>query len=399
MAVLIATELGGGFGHVALIREVLAALEKLEIKASAAFKDLRAASQMLGPQSDCELFQAPIFSPVREFQRVNSFADILVEAGFGNQHVLTTRLKAWVDLIELLNPTHVIVEHAPTALFAAHAMGIPVVAVASSFILPPVSRPFPVMSPGIRSPETIRLQRERQLHGILARSLSSLGLPAPSDLQQPLAQMPTGLSTYPLLDHYGERSDADYLGIPMKTSGGRHWWPENVPAGPRVFVYATWLAAIEVAIAQLLDQKMQVCAVLNSAPKDAFSGNRFFCRMPGHVDMSEALSESDVFLNHGSAKSVAQAILQGKPTVMIPPWQEQEMFARRATAIGAGIISRPDKAAESVLFCINRLKPTEKLVTLRETMKETDVLNRHVKFLEGALHGGPHTDQPRFPVS
>lgn len=389
MTVLIASELGKGFGHAAQVAMLARAVEATGQRAVAVVKDVPAQRGTLGYESSCAVVQAPVCKPVAPFDRVNSFADILVEAGFADAATLAPRLQAWIDLFGLLKASCLIVDHAPLALFAAHAFGLPVIAATSSFNIPPASTPFPIMSPGRPVPEFRRLAREGELLGSLASAAKSLGLCAPTSLQQPFGRLPLGLSTYAELDHYGARANASYLGVPMQSFGPIHHWPA-LALRIKVFVYAPWHPAINVALAAVLDAGLSVCAVLNNAPTNVFGERKNFLLMKNPVNIRTALADCDVFLNHGSMLSVTQAISLSVPTVMVPLWQEQELFARRAMALGAGLITRPEQvvaAIERVLAA--RGTRSDTLHRLVKKIAESDVPAAHKDFLGRAFSALP----------
>jgi len=347
MTVAVATELGAGYGHATQVGMVVNCLKDLGMPSLVVAKDVTAVRAVLGYPPGCDVLQAPFrYKPLARFARVNSFSDILVEAGFADTDGLAARLRAWISLFERYQVDHLILDHAPTALFAAHAVGIRSAAVTSSFAIPPANHPFPVMSAAHATPAAMRGQREQELLSIVTQALQRLGLKVPRTLQAPFEDLSTALANYRELDHYGARAVVHYLGTAPHSAQAPAQWPQG--AGARLFLYAPWHPAIRDALAQLVPQGYRISAVIPDAPPDAIAPAHNLTLSRSLVDIRTALTQCDVFVGHGSLHSATASLLSGTPCVMIPLWQEQGMFAERVVELGAGLIARPETVVAAV---------------------------------------------------
>ncbi len=347
MTIAVATELGAGYGHATQVGMVVNCLHELGKPALVVAKDVTAVRAVLGYPPGCDVLQAPFrYKPLARFARVNSYADILVEAGFGDVEGLAARLRAWISLYERYGVSHLILDHAPTALFAAHAVGIRSGAVTSSFAIPPLRHPFPVMSSAHATSPELRSQREQALLGILSQALQRVGLKPPQTLQEPFERLSTALANYRELDHYGAREGVHYLGTAPHSARTPAQWPAG--EGTKLFLYAPWHPAIRDALAELLPQGYRISAVIPDAPPDAIAPAHNLSLSRALVDIRSALTQCEVFVGHGSLHSVTASLLGGTPCVMIPLWQEQGMFAERVVDLGAGLIARPETVVTAV---------------------------------------------------
>lgn len=347
MTVVIATELGAGYGHATQVGLIAQSLIELGARPIAITRDVTTTRAVLGYQSDCDVLQAPFrFKPLQKFARINSFADILIEAGFADADGLAARMRTWISLFERCGADLLVLDHAPTALFAAHAIGLRCAAVASTFAIPPVRTPFPSMTAQIVIADELRLKREQVLVDVLAAALRKLGLNPPDSLQAPYRALATAFGTYAELDHYGAREDARYLGCPSHSSGARASWPEG--SGAKLFLYAPWHPAIGASLKALLDAGYRISAVIPDAPANAFVNAERLTLSRNLVDLNSAFEDCALFVNHASLHSVTLSLMQEVPCVMIPLWQEQGLFAERVAALGAGRLASPDSVVATV---------------------------------------------------
>ena len=84
-------------------------------------------------------------------------AELLFEQGFAAPHALAARVQRWRDLFDVVAPSAVITDHAPTALLTARALGIPAVQLGTGFAIPPVSEGNTL--PAFRDWESPNMQR------------------------------------------------------------------------------------------------------------------------------------------------------------------------------------------------------------------------------------------------
>ncbi|HEY0975094.1 MAG TPA: hypothetical protein VGE57_11425 [Solimonas sp.] len=384
MTVVIASELGAGYGHATQISLTAQCVVELGHRPVAVTRDIGTLRTVIGYQTPCDVLAAPVrLRGAPQFTRVHSFADILVEAGFAELRDLTARLRAWVSLFELCKADHLVLDHAPTALFAAHAIGLPCVATTSSFSIPPAVAPFPSILPNAQTPPAVREQRERQLLALLSQALGEIGLKAPDRLQDPFAHLPAGLANIAELDHYGPRAQARYLGCASHTVGTAPQWP--LRGGARLFFYAPWHPAIREGLQHLVDAGHRICAVIPNAPADAPTADNLVLHR--HlVDIHAALDACEIFVGHCSIHSLIASLRLGKPCVMLPLWQEQNLLAHRVVQTGAGLTVTPQTIAAAVAQMLQQM-PTFAAAAQAFSQRHAAIDSRaaHLAFLRDTI--------------
>jgi len=150
------------------------------------------------------------------------------------------------------------------------------------------------------------------------------------------------LLTYPELDVYPERGPSDYYGI-TKSAEGKLVpdWP--VGDGPRVFVYLyhyyKGLASLADALARQRCSTLALCRGVNSDIKGRHHGGSvYFAEEP--MSVSRVLPQADIVICHASHQMTAQALLAGKPLLLLPTQLEQFLITRRVVRYGAARDSR-----------------------------------------------------------
>src|SRR4051812_20799870 len=108
--VLLAWEIGGGFGHVANLRQIAAPLIAQGLRCIAAVKDMESAQPLR--EDGISVRQAPPWKPARSSV---SMADWLGDAGLADAATLQKVLLGWTALFDEIKPELVIGDYAPGA--------------------------------------------------------------------------------------------------------------------------------------------------------------------------------------------------------------------------------------------------------------------------------------------
>jgi UDP:flavonoid glycosyltransferase YjiC (YdhE family) len=66
------------------------------------------------------------------------------------------------------------------------------------------------------------------------------------------------------------------------------------------------------------------------------------------LDLAQVGGECDLAILHGTHGTTAAMLLAGRPSLQIPLFLEQEMFARVVTSLGAGLEASPQDAREII---------------------------------------------------
>src|SRR5579859_4694922 len=135
--VLICWELGNGLAYIESLTAVAKAFKHAGHEVVFALRDLGHAERLLGGKF--AFYQAPTqVIPVPErLPSPMTFADVLINLGYGKPNNVAARVRAWRGLIEHVQPDIVRCAHAPGALLAVRGTPIRSLAVGIGFLHPP----------------------------------------------------------------------------------------------------------------------------------------------------------------------------------------------------------------------------------------------------------------------
>lgn len=332
--VLLAWELGGGFGHLAPLAAIAQTLRAAGHECAFALRDL-ASARKLPALREGRTFQAPLFLPGWRDARIeqHNHADLLASIGWRDAHALEGVLAGWIELLDVIDPDLVIYDHAPAAMAAARARGLPGIAVAASgFTLPPAVSPLPAFRHGNSGAES----REGEVLRALNLALGNLGVPPVETLGALFDVEARALFSLPELDPYGPREDVEYLG-PLHTAGGREpGWPQG--DGPRVFAYLKRFDTLPALLDALAASG--ACALVHVSGLDDTDCARLsrgrLCVTTELFDIDRVLRDCALVISHGGSLA-ASALLAGRPQLLLPLYVEQQLTAERVQALGAGL--------------------------------------------------------------
>lgn len=234
--VLLAWELGAGYGHMAPFRVIALRLKEQGHVPALVVKLLTNAAEYFGHDL-CDVWQAPMADrPLKNPVKTQvSYASILHNTGFGDPEGLAARINAWRVLLRSHRADALMCHHTPTAAVAAQVLDIPVWYIGSGFMVPPLLSPFPSFRVDAQIPEAVLRQNETHVLGSLNRALEILGVDPFDDLQGVYRGGRPAMLTYPALDHYDVERPETSLGLPDFSYGQAPVWPTG--DGPRVFAY------------------------------------------------------------------------------------------------------------------------------------------------------------------
>lgn len=335
--ILLAWELGAGFGHLAPLRALGRSLSARGHDCRFAVRELHSAEAMGLPQFG-PLLAAPLsLGAVRDPVRVqSSYATLLHQCGFDHADALAGRLRAWRQLLIDHRSEALIVDHAPTALLAARSLGIPAAATGTGFTVPPAQSPLPAF-PGLPASPALLADNEARVLAVTNAALARFGAAPLTGLRQLFDGVHLGLKTYPELDHYGLSRGEDCIGLPDFSAGLRVDWHPG--PGPKLVAYLRPFRGLDVLLDALARLPAQVLVRIAGQPASALA--RY--RRPGLVVVEQdiwlrqAAESCDAFVNYGAHGATAEMLLAGKPCLLLPYTMEQCLLASRATALGAAI--------------------------------------------------------------
>ncbi|MFC5547712.1 glycosyltransferase [Massilia aerilata] len=340
--ILLGWELGRALGHAGRLKSLALPLLARGHDVSFALRDLVHTQRQLAG-IDAPKFQAPFWQ-----HRVNglpkgeaSLADILLACGWIDAGAVNGLVDGWRALLQVTQAELVVCDYAPTAVLAARSLGIPSAAVGAGFTMPPALTALPPLR------DWEPAQGERMAAGE-ARVLDSANAVLARYAAPPLARA-SGLllgdapllCTFPELDPWRRPPDSvRWYGpnVPPSAGAADPQWPAG--AGARVFAYLNAPHAEHAAMLQALGAAG--CRTLCYAPEVAAGArppvvglNIAWARAP--VDLAQALPACEFVVCHAGESTVSQALLAGRPLLLMPQAAESFLTARRVREMGAGI--------------------------------------------------------------
>jgi hypothetical protein len=343
--VLLTWELGAGLGHLVNLKPFADGLSQRGHQIFAAFRDRTSVTQIFAADSVTSVEPPFLHGRLANYiTRPYTFAHILHNAGFGDLTVLGRMVDAWRRLIQQLRPALVVLDHSPLALLATRSLGLPRCLVGTGFFSPPRVTPLPTFRAATPT-EAIDFAVDEQ------RVLSNINSVLAAYGESPLGQVSDlyaqvhhdFLATFPELDHYGCREDADYVGAWPLGVGAIPEWP--AASGKRIFAYLNsnqHLPALLSGISELSTPTLIYCPGIAVEHRQAFTSRYVrFSDVP--LELAAAGSQCDLAIVNGKHGTTTAMLLLGKPTVHDPHQLEQALFAQAVERLGVGVIIRPSK--------------------------------------------------------
>lgn len=361
MKVLLVWELGGQFGHFGTLLPIADALAADGHDVVFALRDLSHAHALIGERY--AYFQAPLRLDAKQAaRRYDSFADILLHAGFDDPDTLGGLVSAWRAFYAQLQPDWVMYDHAPVALFAARGLPFKQTCVSTGFSIPPGGEAFPRFRHW--QPDTESDQAHRRHSHQLAMANGKLvgqrlGMPALACLPEIFGQAAQKLTTFPPLDHYPSRVAGEYIGPigglgqsqPFERTGDERW----------IFCYL-WARhrgslALLKALADIPDCK--TLAVVPDLPGHLPAPQQYqnltITRQP--IDLNTLSHWVELIVCNANHGTLALVSSQGIPSANSPVTLEQTMLAQRIEAADAGITltrwATPTAAARQIADAVS----------------------------------------------
>ncbi|AXV76115.1 MULTISPECIES: glycosyltransferase [Ralstonia solanacearum species complex] len=346
--ILFAWELGANFGHLTRDLPVANALRARGHEVAFCVKDVHVAQQVLATEG-FRFMQAPLApGAATTSQTQANYAEMLMALGYSSSALLAGLVNGWLTVFGLFKPDVVVINHAPTALLAARAVGIPTVLTCTGFELPPASDALPSIIPWQHVPAERLIAADQAVMHLMNGILRQYGKPLLARVGDLFAGETRLMTTFSELDHYGPRPEEHYVGpVAAMPKAKKHAWP--AAPGKRIFAYLRpSIPGLEHLLAALKAPSANVLCVIPGV--SAATADRY--RAPGFtvldqpISLQELLPEADLLVASG-AGTVADALLAGVPLLMAPQFVEQALLARRIEALGAGVLWAPPRTVES----------------------------------------------------
>lgn len=339
--VLTCWEIGNGLAYIEGLTAGARAIAKAGHEVHFALRDLTHAERLLGGKFP--FYQAPtaVIPAGMLLKRPMTFADVLINLGWGNPAAVTARVRAWRSLIELVKPDILRCAHAPGALLAARGTGIRTIVVGIGFLVPPAQSPLPLLRTWAKDakPENMAAREQRVLEG-MNRGLDAIGAPRVASIGALYNEADVReLYTYPEMDDYGPRSNVKYLGNFQPGIGAAPEWP-MVP-GRKIFAYLEPVKQVGSILAALAATGQPVLAYLPHAAPELVQrhagSNLRITDQP--LDVVKTASLCDLGLSMGGHNIVGTFLHAGKPQLMVPAYFTERVTSGKVAALGAGLMS------------------------------------------------------------
>ena len=335
-----AWELGAGTGHVTTLLPVAAAMKRRGHEVRFFLRDLSAGADLEGAR-DIPREGAPIWTGPATVEAPLNFGEILLNFGYHDPPQHKALVDAWRE--RLKGSQAVVANVAPAAHLAARTLGIPSFEISQGFHAPPPAMPSPPLRHWEPAPRARLEASDRRVLQVINTVLSGYGAKPITTLGE-LFSGRLMLLTYPELDIYPERGPSDYYGI-TDSGEGRAVpdWPEGT--GPRLFAYLyTYLKGLDpllAAIAARTQPALVFCRGIDPKLKEKYAGSSI--HFPSEaMSVSRVLPGADMVVCHASHQMTAQALLAGKPVLLLPTQLEQFLIMRRLVRYGAGLGIAPE---------------------------------------------------------
>ena len=343
--VVLANELGGGWGHLIPLRAIADEFILRGCKVTLICRDYeKAVSVFAGMNVAFE--QSPAWTVCKTGFSLN-YAQNLWGNGYWDLETFGIHFKWWSDRFKALKPRFVLTDYAPTALLSAMSLDIPRGAFGTGFTLPPMATPMPCLHPWLEVPgEALSRSEKTVLDAIrkLAPSVTSI-----SGIFQGAHRF---LEIFPELDHFEFRPSEKHIGPVFESPGDRELiWPDG--SGCKIFIY---LSSANRCLDDLIDhiKKLGVPALgiirgLQESDRKAMASSTLRLNH-SLVDLHRAASECEIAVTQGGLHTSARMLLSGVRLLICPEQLEQALFAyqlqKRGLCKFVSFFSEANKVAE-----------------------------------------------------
>jgi hypothetical protein len=386
--ILCVWEQGSNLGHLSnLLPAVDIALE-MGCEVFLAARELQRVRSVMGDRP-VKYLQSPFKGDPRVMttSAFQSYTHLLSNQCFSTADELEMYVRAWRSIFDLVKPRVVLYEHSPTALVASLGYGFKKILVGTGFMVPPVqadlSAPFLPFATTTVTPEiqATLARDDAQLLEVINSTMERMQWHPIGHLSAIYAQADEQfLCTWALMDHFGEREGARYLGVDTLGAQAAPQWPTS--GTQRVFGYLQMFPGLEQLLRDL--RASGVCALLyvkglTEPMRREFSGPtlQFTDEL---LDLRRVAAEVSWVISHCNHNTVAAFMAQGVPQLFIPRYQEQYFLSLVILQHGASAMVYQDQTAFSnavqVMMTNDALR--QNALLLRDKMKPFDAAARNL---------------------
>jgi UDP:flavonoid glycosyltransferase YjiC (YdhE family) len=371
--ILFAWELGSNLGHLMSILPIAEELQRRGHSVTLAVKDLARFAQ-IDSHPLLTVVQSPLFFPRAEMLRESmGYCDILAISGYLTETSLLPLLRAWRELLALLDVDVVVAQHAPTALLAARSAGRPAVAIGSGFMCPPAMVPLPGFLPLTAVQRAELSHTETQILAACNKALEKFSATPLPNLANLFLDAETLLCIYPELEHYDMRDNVEYIGpLYADAAAAPIEFPRKYKKNILIYLnnFKCW-NNLRAACAAL--EANVLCAAVGLPKHEverACTANMTVVDYP--IPLSSLYQYCDLVVCHGGPGTVAGALAAGRPLLLLPTQKEQLILSNRIAERGYGQFLTLDAGAAQLQQAMTCL--------LSDAFKKTAIEQYAVKY-------------------
>ncbi|TWT99064.1 glycosyltransferase [Neorhodopirellula pilleata] len=343
--VLITWELGGGLGHLLCLKPLIKRLQSCGLELFLTVRDVANAKDVYS-DTEITILQSPIHrsSALSPFRDARSFAELLLAEGFADRDDLYSRCLAWREIVARIDPDFILFDHAPTAILAVRGIDIRTATFGNGFFVPPLISPTPDLRPWLPPDPERTIQSEQIAVTHCNHVLSRFRSPTISGIGNLYAGIDEHfLTTFRELDHFSQRTNGRYYGIPPAGVGVPPCWPDGV--GKRIFAYlqpSPFTLELFKQIALLRMPSIVFAPGVSPDLVDYCRSNFPQIRIETEpVDLSAVSKQCDVVVHHGTHNTAATFLLAGIPALICPIHLEHRLTGMMIQELGAAHVVDP----------------------------------------------------------
>ncbi|HEY3859708.1 MAG TPA: nucleotide disphospho-sugar-binding domain-containing protein [Gammaproteobacteria bacterium] len=351
--ILMAWELGAGYGHLAPLLTLARPLKAAGHEVSFVVRDVAAAEAVLAGNG-IAYYPAPANFAPSGAVTLHSYPQILLSTAFNEEGELRARLRAWRSLFTVLKPDVLVADHAPTALLAARGGRMRMAITGNGFVLPPATSPLPDLRPWAPADPKSLEDAEAQALDRMNRVAQALSLPPLTHFSDLYSGASPALFTFSELDNYAaQRKGTEYWGTLPGPGGATPRWPEG--PGKKVFFYGQPFPSLPEVLQSLATGKHRTLVYIPKlAPELKRLAGPQLAFADRLQDMAAVTRECDAAVMTNGHSTVTAMLMAGKPMVLLPQHLEMFLIARCIEESGAGL-SAPALKREGILGKLERV--------------------------------------------
>lgn len=370
--VVLAWELGAALGHVMGLRPLITGFLAKNIGVSIVGRNLASIQQVLG-DLDVSYYQSPVFLSERHehLKVTHSYSDIIHDLGYQADHSLLGLVKGWCNLFALIKPDLIICDHSPTALLASKCLDLRTCTFGNGFFLPPDTQ-LPVLFK--TSDVSIKKEVNKRYNHVMDNIngvLKKWGKEPIDVLFDIFRSSKHFLCTFTEIDHYERKPNTLYYGPRNTVDKGRvvRLKPSEQVAFAYLQPHTSLLMPVIQSLAKLPIKSVLYIPKLPSETEKQIRAYKNIEVYPEPINISRIFEHTVLLINNASHGLVGEALLWGKPSIVLPTQLEQNLLAKKVSAqklsIALNAESKIDTCA-AIQFALNNQDLKSRLEAVKE---------------------------------